>query len=416
MTKKVLIRNASQIVTPQGHSACFGKAMGDVKVYENTSIFIEDGIIKGIGDPAQWEKEVPRENQIDAAHKAVLPGFVDSHTHLVFGGYRPDEFLWRMGGMSYMDIMNRGGGIINTMKATREASEAELADHAMDHLKKMLAMGVTTVEAKSGYGQDYDTEIKQLHVTRKLNASQPIELVSTFLGAHAVPPEYKGRSKAFLDFLLKEVMPVVKKENLAEFCDIFCEEGVFSVDESRQYLKKAREMGFKLKIHADEIVSLGGSELAGELKATSADHLLHASDAGIKAMAESGVVSTLLPTTAFCLREPFARAREMIDAGCAVALATDFNPGSGFTFSVPLMLGLAVIYMHMTAEEAITALTLNGAAAVGRADRIGSIEVGKQADLTILQYPSYKFLPYHTGVNIVEKVIKKGELVHTASV
>lgn len=166
-----------------------------------------------------------------------------------------------------MDIMNRGGGIINTMKATREASEAELADHAMDHLKKMLAMGVTTVEAKSGYGQDYDTEIKQLHVTRKLNASQPIELVSTFLGAHAVPPEYKGRSKAFLDFLLKEVMPVVKKENLAEFCDIFCEEGVFSVDESRQYLKKAREMGFKLKIHADEIVSLGGSELAGELKA-----------------------------------------------------------------------------------------------------------------------------------------------------
>ena len=243
MTKKVLIRNASQIVTPQGHSACFGKAMGDVKVYENTSIFIEDGIIKGIGDPAQWEKEVPRENQIDAAHKAVLPGFVDSHTHLVFGGYRPDEFLWRMGGMSYMDIMNRGGGIINTMKATREASEAELSDHAMDHLKKMLAMGVTTVEAKSGYGQDYDTEIKQLHVTRKLNASQPIELVSTFLGAHAVPPEYKGRSKAFLDFLLKEVMPVVKKENLAEFCDIFCEEGVFSVDESRQYLKKAREMG-----------------------------------------------------------------------------------------------------------------------------------------------------------------------------
>ena len=191
MTKKVLIRNASQIVTPQGHSACFGKAMGDVKVYENTSIFIEDGIIKGIGDPAQWEKEVPRENQIDTAHKAVLPGFVDSHTHLVFGGYRPDEFLWRMGGMSYMDIMNRGGGIINTMKATREASEAELADHAMDHLKKMLAMGVTTVEAKSGYGQDYDTEIKQLHVTRKLNASQPIELVSTFLGAHAVPPEYK---------------------------------------------------------------------------------------------------------------------------------------------------------------------------------------------------------------------------------
>ena len=285
-------------------------------------------------------------------------------------------------------------------------------DHALDHLKKMLAMGVTTVEAKSGYGQDHDTEIRQMKAVRELNKRQPIELVSTFLGAHAVPPEFAGRGDDFLEFLIHDVMPEVAQDHLAEFCDVFCEKGVFSIEQSRHLLTEARKMGFKLKIHADEIVSLGGAELAGELHATSADHLLHASDAGIKAMAENGVVSTLLPTTAFCLKEPFARAREMIDAGCAVALATDFNPGSGFTFSVPLMIGLAVIYMGMSAEEAITALTLNGAAAVDRADRIGSLEAGKQADLVILQYPSYKFLPYHTGVNIVETVVKNGKVVH----
>ena len=386
--------------------------MKDVKIYENQSILIEDGKIKAIGQDPNWEKQVPAEKQLNAQGKAVLPGFVDSHTHLVFGGYRPDEFLWRMSGMSYMEIMERGGGILNTMKATRAASEEELVDHALDHLKKMLAMGVTTVEAKSGYGQDHDTEIRQMKAVRELNKRQPIELVSTFLGAHAVPPEFAGRGDDFLEFLIHDVMPEVAQDHLAEFCDVFCEKGVFSIEQSRHLLTEARKMGFKLKIHADEIVSLGGAELAGELHATSADHLLHASDAGIKAMAENGVVSTLLPTTAFCLKEPFARAREMIDAGCAVALATDFNPGSGFTFSVPLMIGLAVIYMGMSAEEAITALTLNGAAAVDRADRIGSLEAGKQADLVILQYPSYKFLPYHTGVNIVETVVKNGKVVH----
>ncbi len=260
---------------------------------------------------------------------------------------------------------------------------------------------------------DYDTERKQLRVMRELEQRQPVSIVRTFLGAHSVPPNYKGRNDAFIDFLLQDVMPTVKAENLAEFCDVFCEKGVFSIEESRRLLMKAREMGFKLKIHADEIVTFGGSELAGELKCTSADHLLHASDAGIKALADNDVVATLLPTTAFCLKEPYAPARKMIDAGCAVALATDFNPGSGFTNSVPLMIALAVIYMGMTAEEAITALTLNGAAAVGRADRIGSIEVGKEADVVLLQYPSYKFLPYHTGVNIVDSVVKAGQLVYT---
>lgn len=413
--EQLLIKNAAQIVTPKGQAVRKGAAMKDVDVYENASILIEDGKIVAVGDDPRM-KDVPADRQIDATGKAVLPGFVDSHTHFVFGGYRPDEFLWRMEGMTYMEIMERGGGIANTMKATREASEEELITHSLDFLEKMLAFGITTVEGKSGYGMDYDTELKQLRVMRELEKRQPVSIVRTFLGAHSVPTNYKGRNDEFIDFLLQEVMPTVKAEKLAEFCDVFCEKGVFSIEESRRLLTKAREMGFKLKIHADEIVTFGGSELAGELKCTSADHLLHASDAGIKALADNDVVATLLPTTAFCLKEPYAPARKMIDAGCAVALATDFNPGSGFTNSVPLMIALAVIYMGMTAEEAITALTLNGAAAVGRADSIGSIEVGKEADLVLLQYPSYKFLPYHTGVNIVDSVVKGGKLVYTRKV
>lgn len=414
MGDQLLIKNAAQVVTPQGHTAIKGASMKDVKIYENASVLIEDGHIVAVGDGAEWAKTVPVDKQIDATGKTVLPGFVDSHTHFVFGGYRADEFLWRMEGMTYMEIMERGGGINNTMKATRNASAEELIEHSMDILEKMLAFGITTVEGKSGYGMDHDTELKQLEVMKELEQRQPVEIVRTFMGAHSIPPEYKGRNEEFLKFLVKEVMPDVKKADLAQFCDNFCEKGVFSIEESRQYLQQAKDMGFDLKIHADEIVTLGGAELGAELGCTSADHLLHASDEGIKALANSDTVATLLPTTAFCLKEPFAPARKMIDAGCAVALATDFNPGSGFTNSVPLMIALGVIYMGMTAEEAITALTLNGAAAVGRADTIGSIEEGKQADIVILQYPSYKFLPYHTGVNIVETVIKKGKVVHQA--
>ncbi|WP_295243274.1 imidazolonepropionase [Veillonella sp.] len=414
MGDQLLIKNAAQVVTPQGHTAIKGASMKDVKIYENASVLIEDGHIVAVGDGAEWAKTVPVDKQIDATGKTVLPGFVDSHTHFVFGGYRADEFLWRMEGMTYMEIMERGGGINNTMKATRNASAEELIEHSMDILEKMLAFGITTVEGKSGYGMDHDTELKQLEVMKELEQRQPVEIVRTFMGAHSIPPEYKGRNEEFLKFLVKEVMPDVKKADLAQFCDIFCEKGVFSIEESRQYLQQAKDMGFDLKIHADEIVTLGGAELGAELGCTSADHLLHASDEGIKALANSDTVATLLPTTAFCLKEPFAPARKMIDAGCAVALATDFNPGSGFTNSVPLMIALGVIYMGMTAEEAITALTLNGAAAVGRANTIGSIEEGKQADIVILQYPSYKFLPYHTGVNIVETVIKKGKVVHQA--
>jgi imidazolonepropionase len=310
-----------------------------------------------------------------------------------------------------MDIMNRGGGIVSSVTATREASEEELIKRGLERLDSMLAFGVTSVEGKSGYGLDKETELKQLRVMKKLNEIHPIDISITFMGAHATPKEFAGRTDDYVDFIIDEVLPEVAKENLAEFFDVFCEQNVFSVEQSRKMYLKAKEYGLKLKIHADEIVQLGGAELAAELGLVSADHLLHASDNGIKAMAEKKVISTLLPTTAFCLKEPFARARMMIDTGSAVALGTDFNPGSNFTNSIPLMFALASIYMNMSPEEAVTAMTINGAAAIDRADVVGSIDIGKKGDIVILKYPSFRFLPYHTGVNIVEKTIKEGKVV-----
>jgi imidazolonepropionase len=348
---------------------------------------------------------------LDASGKAVLPGFVDSHTHLVFGGYRAEEYGWRLKGDSYMDIMQRGGGILSTVRATRAASREELVELGRRRLDSMLAFGVTTVEGKSGYGLDRDTEIRQLEVMAELDRAHPVDVVPTFMGAHAVPPEFKGRTDEFVDFLLAEVVPEVARRGLAEFCDVFCEQNVFSVAQSRRLLTGAAQSGLKSKLHADEIVPLGGAALAAEIGAVSADHLLHASDEGLRRMAAAGVVATLLPTTAFSLREPYACGRAMIDAGCAVALATDFNPGSCFSESIPLAAALAALYMHLSPEEIVTALTLNGAAALGRAERIGSLEPGKQGDLILLEHPSYRFIPYHLGVNTVEKVIKRGRVV-----
>ncbi|MBU3188188.1 imidazolonepropionase [Clostridium bowmanii] len=409
----MLIKNASQLVTCSGSKAKCGEEMKNLHTIENGALVIEDGIIKAVNTTQEILKIYNEEDYevIDASNKCVLPGFVDSHTHFIFGGYRADEFAWRLRGDSYMDIMERGGGIQNTVNATKNASYEELYNVGFERLNDMMRLGVTTVEGKSGYGLDFDTEIKQLKVMKSLNEEHAMDVVTTFLGAHSVPPEYKGKNNEYIDFIIKKVLPVIKDENLAEFCDVFCEDKVFSVAESRKLLSKAKEMGFKLKLHADEIVTLGGAELAAEVGAISADHLLHASDEGIKAMAEKKVITTLLPCTAFCLKEPYARAREIIDSGCAVALATDFNPGSCFTYSIPLVFGVAAIYMKMSMEEAITALTINGAAAVGRADSIGSIDPGKKGDIIILKYPSYNFIPYNTGINIVEKVIKNGNLV-----
>jgi imidazolonepropionase len=418
MNGNLIIKNAAELVTCSGFKAKKGKGMADLHIIFDGAVIIKEGIIAAVGKTKdivrQYEKsgvDLSEFDLIEARDKAVLPGFVDSHTHFVFGGYRADEFSWRLQGDSYMEIMQRGGGIVNTVKATRKAAKAELIQSGIKRLDSMLSFGVTTAEGKSGYGLDRKTEIKQLEVMAYLDRIHYVDVVPTFLGAHAVPEEYKGKEDAFIDFMANEVMAEVAERHLAEFCDIFCEKTVFSVDQSRRLLTRAKDLGLKLKLHADEIVQLGGAELAAELGAVSADHLLQVSDRGIMDLAKAGVVATLLPATAFSLREPYAPGRKMIDRNCAVALATDFNPGSCFTESIPLVFALATLYMNISPEEAVTALTLNAAAALNRADKIGSIDAGKNGDLIILEFPSFKYIPYHIGVSTVEKVIKKGNLV-----
>lgn len=384
--------------------------MDDLQVIDGpAAIVVRNGLVVFAGSMNDVDKHhVIGCHEYDAHGACVLPGFVDSHTHLVFGGYREDEFQWRLAGDSYMSIMQRGGGIVSTMQATRSATEAELFQGAGKHLQAMLRMGVTTVEAKSGYGMELDTELKQLRVTQRLNTAQPIDIFSTFMGAHDTPPEYKGREDEFIEYLCKEVLPAVEREQLAQCCDIFTEKGVFDHDQTRRMLNAAKAHGLQVKMHADEIVPFGGAELAAELGCLSADHLLQISPAGIEALAHSNTVGTLLPCTAFSLKADYAPARRMIDAGCAVALASDLNPGSCFSASVPLMFALATIYMGMTVEEAVTAFTINGAAALGLEQSIGSIEPGKKADFAILHYPSYKFLSYHFGMNLVKATVKNG--------
>lgn len=413
MNGNLIVIHAAELATSRGGRARAGKAMNTLVTVTDGAVRIEGGTIAAVGTTAEVLAGVDTSayTVIDASGKAVLPGFVDSHTHFVFGGYRADEFAWRLRGVSYMDIMARGGGIASTVAATREAGLDTLVQDARRRLDALLGFGVTTVEGKSGYGLDRDTELRQLEAMAVLEREHPIDIVATFLGAHAVPKAYPGGAEAYLDFVMTQVMPEAAARGWAEFCDIFCEDKVFSVAQSRRLLTRARELGFKLTLHADEIVPLGGTELAVELEAVSAAHLLHASDAGIQGLADTGVVATLLPMTAFSLKEPYARGRAMIDRGCAVALATDLNPGSCFSHSIPLLVALATIYMGLTPEEALTAITLNGAAAVDRADRAGSLEPGKQGDVVILDYPSYRFMPYHIGVNTVAKVIKKGRLV-----
>ena len=418
MNGNLILKNAAELVTCSGFEAKKGQEMADLHVINDGAVIIKEGVIEAVGRTRDIEKQFKKTGVdhsdfdiIDARGKAVLPGFIDSHTHLVFGGYRAEEFSWRLRGDSYMEIMQRGGGIVNTVNATRQASAEELMQSGIKRLDSMLSLGVTTAEGKSGYGLDRDTEIKQLEVMAHLDQIHYVDVVPTFLGAHAVPEEYRGREDAFIDFLTRDVMPPVADRKLAEFCDIFCEKNVFSVEQSRRLLTRAKDLGFKLKLHADEIVQLGGAELAAELGAVSADHLLQASDKGIKDMAAAGVVATLLPATAFSLKEPYANGRKMIDSNCAVALATDFNPGSCFTESIPLVFALATLYMNISAEEALSALTINAAAALDRADKIGSIDAGKQGDLIILEFPSYNYIPYHVGVSTVEKVIKQGNLV-----
>lgn len=408
----IYLYNIGQLVTMAGGPRKGTSAMRDIAVIEGPAVLvIEDGIVTFAGK--QSDGPCPKENgmeYVDAKGQCVIPGFVDSHTHLVFGGYREDEFQWRLAGESYMSIMERGGGIASTTKATRAASFEELSQHATKHLDAMLRMGVTTVEVKSGYGMDRETEIRQLEVARYLNETHPISIYPTYMGAHDTPKEFEGRSHDYIDFIINEMLPLVKEKGLAKCVDIFTEKNVFEHDDTRRLLTAAKSHGFKVKMHADEIVPIGGAELAAELGCLSADHLLKISDQGIRDLANSETVATCLPLTAFSLMDNYAPARKMIDEGCCVAVASDLNPGSCFSASIPLLIALSTIYMKMTVEETLAALTINSAKAIDCQDKVGSLEVGKAGDAVILKYPSYKFLSYHFGMNLVDTTIKGGKL------
>ena len=411
--KNLIIKNASELVTSPGFEAKKGEEMKNIGVIENGAVIITDGKIAKVGETNEILKgfDLKGYEVIDATGKAVLPGFVDSHTHFVFGGYRDKEFNMRLEGRSYTEISQAGGGIVSTVKNTREASHEELFESGLERLDSMAHFGVTTVESKSGYGLETETEIKQLEVMDDLIDAHPLDIVKTYMGAHEVPADFEGTTDEFVDYLIEEGLPSIKERNLAEFCDIFTEEGVFDVEQSRRLLNAAKDMGFKLRMHADEIVPIGGAGLAAEVGAFSADHLLKASDEDLTAMRDAGVIATLLPGTAFSLKEDYARARFIIDNGGALALGSDYNPGSCHSNSIPLIIALATIYMGMTIEETITALTLNGAAALDRADTVGSLDVGKKGDVIILDAPSYNFLSYNFGVNLVETVVKEGQVI-----
>ncbi len=412
-----IFRNA-RIYTPVDRGKPLtGKDQGMLAKYENGALLIEDGLIAGIGPDddilRNVDPRIPLESH-DCYGRCIIPGFVDPHTHCCFAALREKEFELRLEGTPYLEILRKGGGILSSVKSVARASVDELCDNAVKHISRALGLGTTTMEVKSGYGLDTVNELKMLEAISLAAGKTPVDIVATFLGAHAVPLEYKGNPEGFISLIIEEMLPAVKKQGIAEHCDIFCEEGVFSIEQGRRLLKAALDSGLKIKLHADEVHDLGGAALAAELKALSADHLLAASDSNLEAMAAAGVVATLLPATAYSLRKPYARARDMIDRNLAVALATDCNPGSSFTESMPFVIGLAVLNMEMSPAEALTGATLNAAYAIDRAAQAGSLDVGKQADFLILEGETPAILAYHAGVSPVEAVYKKGLKVWSA--
>lgn len=381
-------------------------------VYKNAAVLIKEDRIVKICPPNIDEILVDyKVNKIDAKKMVVMPGFVDCHTHLVFAGERSNEFEMRIQGKTYQDIAREGGGIQSSVRSLRASSFHELYEISQKRLANCLSYGVTTIELKSGYGLNLEDEIKTLNVINKLAMDGPQTIVSTFLGAHEVPMEYKDKKEEYINLVIDKVLPEVKLNELALFCDIFCEEGVYSYEESEKILKAAKDMGFKLKVHADEFTNLGGAKLAARLGAVSAEHLLCTDEEGMQAMKESRVVPVLLPGVAFYLKQKYADARKMLDFGLSVALATDFNPGSSMTDNIGFMTSLACIYMGMSPYEALAGITINAAKALDLDKEIGSIEVGKKADFVILDIPNYKYYPYHFAANHACKVIKDGKIV-----
>ena len=407
---RLLIKNIGWLHTPAGSYSHKGSKQGKNLKLKDAAIAVEDGIIREITEDGKLP-EGEFDQEIDAEGKLATPGFVDGHTHLVFGGYRQNEIPMKLAGAGYLDILRAGGGILDTVRKTREASFEELYAKSEGFLDEMLNMGITTCEAKSGYGLDMENELKMLEVIKALGEKHPMDVVPTFMGAHAIPPEYEGRGDEYIEMLCSEVIPEVRKRGLAEFCDVFCEDSVFNAEQSRKYMEKAREYGFELKIHADEIEDIGGSRLAGELEAVSAEHLIAAGESGMDSMAAGGTTAMLLPATSFYLGKTYAPARTMIDKGIPVAIASDFNPGSCPSLNLQLAVNLGYLRYKMTPEEILTAVTINPACAINRGDLVGTIEEGKQADIVIWDAPDFEMLCYRFGSNLADKIIKKGELI-----
>ncbi|MHA6250614.1 imidazolonepropionase [Oceanobacillus sp. CAU 1775] len=405
-----LIQNIGELLPMDQVGPVKGKAMNDLTIIENAALGIKDGKVAWVGK-AEEATDYTADEVIDAEGRLVTPGLVEAHTHLVFGGSREKEMALKQQGVDYLEILKKGGGILSTVQSTRDADFDVLYEKAKFHLDRMLSYGMTTVEAKSGYGLDRETELKQLEIVAKLKENHMVDLVSTFLGAHAIPPEFKEDPQGFLDEM-QAMLPEIKEKSLAEFVDIFTETGVFTVDQSREFLQVAKDAGFQVKIHADEIDTLGGTELAVEVGAISAEHLAVTSDEGIKQLAASNTIGVILPGTSFYLgKDSYAKAREMIDAGAAIAISTDFNPGSSVTENLQLIMSIAALKLKMSPAEIWHAVTVNAAHAINRGDDAGSITVGKKADIVIWDAPNHLYIPYHYGVNHVNTVIKKGDVV-----
>ena len=379
-------------------------------VIEDAATAFKAGKIAWIGKDSDYKKNVSAKKVVNAKGMIATPGFIDCHTHLVFAGTREDEYVKRIKGKSYMEIAKEGGGIMASVRKNREASFDELYESGFERLNRILSFGVTTCEIKSGYGLELQTEGKILKVIKRLSKDHAVDLVPTFLGAHEIPTEYKSNRQKYIEIIKKEMIPKFAEEKLAEFCDIFCEEGVYSIDESRDILETAKEYGYKIKLHADEFVDTNGAALAAELGAVSADHLMAANEDGLKNMAEKGVIGVVLPGTSFNLGSTkFAPARKMIELGMKVAIATDFNPGSSMSEFLPLMGTIACNYMKLTPEEVLKGITINAAYAVGREKEIGNLKVGKKADLVLMNILSINYFPYHYGINHVKEVWKSGK-------
>ncbi|HEV8334965.1 MAG TPA: imidazolonepropionase [Candidatus Polarisedimenticolia bacterium] len=415
----LILEHAAELATPVGSAPATGALQGKLRTIADAALAVAAGNLVYVGPSGELGSRVRLRrggSRLDVSGKTVLPGFVDPHTHLPFAGSRATEFEQRLAGRTYREIAEAGGGILSTVEQTRRADPAELRDAALRRLDRMLALGTTTCEAKSGYGLSLEAEIKQLRVLQSLAAEHPVEVVPTFLGAHTLPPERRAAREDYVREVAEEMIPRVAEEKLAGFCDVFCEQIAFTRAESETILRAGRKAGLVPRVHADQLSSMGAAELAAELGAASADHLEFVSEKGIEALARAGVTAVLLPGAAFFLMSPDRPpARRLIEAGVPVALATDLNPGTCMTESMPFVLTLACLTLKLSAAEAITAATLNAAHCLGRADRIGTLEVGKQADLQVLDIPGHHHLVYHFGVSHTDTVIKKGEIVYRKS-